>query len=101
MKKFFEKNKKKLIIGGLVVGGIVLPILAFACGKKSGHTATIILKNLDAIDNLKTPDINFGFNDLGEAITKFQELSAAAPDGTISLWNKGMEGFEYLVQDLS
>lgn len=98
MKKFFEKNKKKLIIGGLVVGGIVLPILAFACGKKSGHTATIILKNFEAI---KAPDIGFGFNDLSEAITKFQELSTTAPDGTIALWNKGMEGFEYLVQDLS
>lgn len=86
MKEFLKKNKSKIIAGGsiaLIMGAII---------------GSVIMRNRCIMNDR---DICFGFNNLEEALNKFQELSINAPNGTIALWNKGMEGYEYLVQDLS
>lgn len=86
MKEFLKKNKAKMVVVGITaifIGGVIGSTIGINCYVKR---------------NVK--DFNYGFNDLEEALSKFEELSANAPDGTIALWNGGMEGFEYLVQDL-
>lgn len=89
VKEFVKKHKTELIVGTEFVGAVVYAVYQWKNGK-----------NLAGQPLPKLNDFNWGFNDLDEALAKFKELSQDAKPGTIALWNEGMEGFEYLVQDL-
>lgn len=47
------------------------------------------------------PEFQFELNTIEEAVAKFVELGDKAPVGTIALWNKGVDGVKYIVQNLT
>ncbi len=83
MKEFWKKNKKKIILGVGAATGLALVGIIF--GKKAPKIQTTF-EGLDTIE---------------EAVARFVELGDKAPVGTIALWNKGVDGAKYIVQDLT
>lgn len=95
MKEFWEKNKKKIILGVGAVTGLALVGVGIIFGKKAPKIP--ITGKLQII----LPEFQFEFDTIEEAVTKFVELGDKAPVGTIALWNKGVDGAKYIVQDLT
>lgn len=101
IKDFIERNKKKIVVGGLIAGGVILSAIGFAAVKKMPRLA--LNNSLDTLKKgLPNENLGFLFNDGAEAFAKFEELSKNAPEGTIALWNNVNDGHKYLVlvQDL-
>ena len=98
IQKIWKQHKGKIIIGSVViVGGAIIFVLT----RKT--TASKIIT--DGIVNEEfgkcSKEINFGFGTLEEALAKFNELRESTKSKSIALWGGGLDGYEYLVQDLS
>lgn len=97
MKEFWKKNKEKIILvilgTGAVTGLALIGVGIF--GKKAPKIP--ITGKLQII----LPEFQFEFDTIEEAVAKFVELGDKAPVGTIALWNRGVDGAKYIVQDLT
>lgn len=102
MKEFWEKNKKKIILGTGAITGLVLVGVGVIFGKKTPKIPTTGgVQNILYSGLRKLPEFQFELDTIEEAVAKFVELGDKAPVGTIALWNKGVDGAKYVVQDLT
>jgi hypothetical protein len=95
MKEFWKKNKKKIIIGAGAITGLVLVGVGVIFGKKAPK-----IPITGGVQNI-LPEFQFELDTIEEAVAKFVELGDKAPVGTVALWNKGVDGAKYIVQDLT
>ena len=88
IKEFVQKHKGKIIIGTVIVGGA---ILTYINAKGGGSVVD---------DTEACSEFSFKFDNLEEALAKWQELGAKRESGNVAMWNGNANGEGITVQNL-